>query len=315
MINYFCPDQEIKSGGISQIYRHVEILNKHNLPAFILHSQSGFRRDDLADVPIKYLQEPNCLNPGDFLVIPEGFPGVMMKTENLPVHRYVFALSWSYILEGLQDKNWEGLGIEKAISVSSFVSQVVEKTMGVPVHTIPFSIDSQVYYPSQKKKQVTYFARKSDSIESLKKVLKFRNPRFINDIKWIGFNDLEEAEYAKEMRESSIYLALGTAEGANQSVFEAMNCRTLVSGYHGIGLQNIMIGEGEKRNSIIAENGDYISLAIKLEPILDDMLNDNFDKWNNVLDNGIEVAAPFTPEAEELSLLGFWSESLKQVNI
>jgi len=42
-IYYLCPDWNNIQGGIKQIYRHVDILNRHGYSAFVLHRKWGFR--------------------------------------------------------------------------------------------------------------------------------------------------------------------------------------------------------------------------------------------------------------------------------
>jgi len=38
-----CPDFAPPSGGVKQLYRHVDILNRHGIRAFIVHQRRGFR--------------------------------------------------------------------------------------------------------------------------------------------------------------------------------------------------------------------------------------------------------------------------------
>src|SRR5437870_2893463 len=40
---YRCPDSPKPFGGIRVIYRHVDILNKHGIEAFVLHDRAPFR--------------------------------------------------------------------------------------------------------------------------------------------------------------------------------------------------------------------------------------------------------------------------------
>jgi len=42
-IYYFCPDSDKPSGGVKQIYRHVDVLNRHGMSAYVLHKKPGFR--------------------------------------------------------------------------------------------------------------------------------------------------------------------------------------------------------------------------------------------------------------------------------
>src|SRR5690348_1693819 len=42
-IYVLCPDHNAPSGGVKQLYRHVDVLNRHGFSATILHKQAGFR--------------------------------------------------------------------------------------------------------------------------------------------------------------------------------------------------------------------------------------------------------------------------------
>ena len=103
MIAYFCPDKNMKSGGIRRIYRHVQILSSNGFQASVMHGTSGFRVDDTPPVPIIYADQSGVLSAGDSLVVPEGLPGVIEFMKGLPVRRFVFALNWSYIYNTMRD--------------------------------------------------------------------------------------------------------------------------------------------------------------------------------------------------------------------
>jgi len=58
-IYYLCPDLDTPSGGIKQIYRHVDILSQHGFSAAVLHQQNEFRCSWFVNTtPIAYLDEP-----------------------------------------------------------------------------------------------------------------------------------------------------------------------------------------------------------------------------------------------------------------
>lgn len=42
-IFFICPDTNTPSGGVKQLYRQVDILNKNGFRAFILHGKYGFK--------------------------------------------------------------------------------------------------------------------------------------------------------------------------------------------------------------------------------------------------------------------------------
>ncbi|WP_296314950.1 glycosyltransferase [Winogradskyella sp. UBA3174] len=52
---FVCPDIQQPSGGIKQIYRQVDVLNKNNFEAYILHENSGFKCNWFANTtPVVY---------------------------------------------------------------------------------------------------------------------------------------------------------------------------------------------------------------------------------------------------------------------
>lgn len=52
---FICPDIQQPSGGIKQIYRQVDILNKNNFEAYILHENPGFKCNWFANkTPVLY---------------------------------------------------------------------------------------------------------------------------------------------------------------------------------------------------------------------------------------------------------------------
>lgn len=56
---FFCIDDGRPAGGIRKIYRHVDILNKHGLPAYVLHPEPGMRCSWFRnETPIRYARVP-----------------------------------------------------------------------------------------------------------------------------------------------------------------------------------------------------------------------------------------------------------------
>ncbi len=310
MIVYFCPDKNLKSGGIRRIYRHVQILVGQGMPAAVMHGTKDFVVDDMPSVPVRYADQPGALSPGDIVVVPEGLPGVMEFLKDLPVRRVVFALSWSYIYSSLREGiDWRGFGVERVIAESPMIADYVSWAMSLPVTLLDFPLDSSLYHfvpAAEKKLCVCYFDRKALCMKELASLLRSRNPRFISELEWVRLGAMSEKDYAAALRSSAVYLALGTAEGLNLSVYEAWRCGTIVAGFNGIGLKDVMVGEGAERNCVLAENGDYFTLAKRLEPLLLDLLAGRLDSWTQLVRNGRRLATPHTPEAEERSVLEFW---------
>ncbi len=188
--------------------------------------------------------------------------------------------------------------------------------MGLPVHKIGFSINPEKYYykPEIKQTKIVYIGRKGQLVPMLKRVLSARNPDYTKKIIWRGLDNLSEDEYATEIRESSIFLNLSTEEGLVNSCLEAMSSGSIVVGFNSIGGQGMLKGEGLEQNCILAQNGDYITLAYKMEKLLIDLIAGSMSRWETLIENSRKLTSSYTLEAEQKSILSFWSQIIDKTD-
>ncbi len=309
-IFYFCPDLVVKSGGVRRLYRHVDILVRNGFPAEILHAKVGFVLSDQPIVPVSYLETPGVLRKNDIVVVPEGGPQVMLLLKDLPIRRFVIALSWSYIFSNLPDNvDWRNFNIERVMVVCPVIGDLISWSMGLPIHLLDFAINPDLYHYrlEDKRNKIVYIQHKARDIDAFRRLLAARNPDYVNNFEWTALNGLSETEYAAQLREASIFLNLSTAEGLVTGCLEAMLAGCVVAGFNSIGGRDVLIGEGKRQNSIMAQNGDYVSLAYRIEPLLKDLLNNNRHSWETIIQNGISAVAQHTPAVEEKSVVDFWN--------
>ena len=308
-IHYFCPDSDLPSAGIRRLYRHVDLLNRAGFSAFILHVRSGFQRNDMPEVPVRFLDQ-HAFSPDDIVVVPEGFPKIMHALKHHPGRRFVIALNWDYIYKNLPDGvDWREFNIERVLAVSPVIGKMIHWAMRLPVHVLKSSIDRELYYADNaaKKPRIAYIARKTTQVGSLKRMLASRNPAYVQKIEWSGLEGLPQTAYAAKIREASIFLNLSMAEGYPTSCLEAMAAGTLVAGYDSVGGRDVLSGSGGGQNSLLAPMGDYVSLAFALEPVLDALLAGPLLEWESVLNNASRTVGDLTLENEAGSLIAFWS--------
>ncbi|MBW2408315.1 MAG: tetratricopeptide repeat protein [Deltaproteobacteria bacterium] len=307
---YFCPDLVVKSGGVRRLYRHVDILVRNGFAAAILHAQKKFVLPDQPDVPIEYFQNPGVLKKNDIVVIPEGFPSLMLKLKDMPIRRFVIALSWSYVFSMLPDSvDWRHFNIERVLAVCPFICQMISWSMGLPTHAIDFAINPELYHyqPEKKKRQIAYIHNKAKDIDAFCRLLAARNPNYVRHFEWVALKHLNEVDYAARIRESEIFLNLSPAEGLLNSCFEAMAAGCIVAGFNSVGGQDMLVGEGTGQNCILAQNGDYVTLAYRMEPLLKDLLKGRGHLWQPIIQNGIRGVEHHTPASEEKSVIDFWN--------
>lgn len=308
-IFYFCPDLKFPSGGIKRLYSHVKILRDHDFDAYILHLQKGFKIDWFQhDVPVVFLNDNPPLDPGDTIVIPEGFPNIMKKIQGDSLNKVVIALSHSYIFHTLpKGENWRDYGVDTVITTSHIIADFIEWSMNIPnIHLIETSLDKHtfIYDPGRKRLQVAYVKRKDTNTEQVEKILKSKDDLFQN-IDFIAIENLTFAQYAEVLKDSDIFLTTSAHEGLNRSLLEAMACGCICIGYHGIGGKEYIVGSGERQNFILAETMNYIELAKSLYNTVSKI--QGIDPIINLIrQNALETASRFQSHSEEKSVLKFW---------
>ncbi len=310
MIFYFCPDSQVKSAGIRRLYEHVNCLHNHGFHAAVLHSKSDFHRDDLPIVPKAFLDKAGSIKANDFIVIPEGFPGLLSDLKDIPIRKIVICLSWSYVFTGLPEKiSWRDYKVERIIGDSPFTTEMIAWVMGLPAHVITPEISEKLYPFSPlklKKMKIVYITRKCPQVALLKKILYLKNSAFIDDFTWMGLDGLDEDSYAEHVREAAIFLNMSQAEGLAHACFEAWHSGALLCGYSSIGGQRVFVGGGDQQNSLIAETGDYLTLAWLMEPLLDDLLKGEFSHWEKIQLRGHSIAMTMNRENFQNELIAFW---------
>ena len=313
LIFYYCPDMNIQSSGIRVLYRHVEVLVRHGYPAAILHHDAPFTIPGMPKVPVRYLMSPETLSRGDIVVIPEGFTPIMDLAKDWPMRRIAIALNWRYIYHFLSEGvDWRAFNVERVLTNSPFTAEFVTWAMGLPVHVLHSAIDEELYYdsPIERPPQIAYIKRKEGNLQELKRALASRNPRFARDIRWVGLDGLSQEQYAAEIRRSSVFMNVSDAEGLPLSLLEAMRAGTIVAGYNSVGGQQELVGEGPMQNCVLAPTMDYVTLARRLEPLLEDILRGDMSRWLAIRGNATKLSWQYTKEAEAASIVGAWQEIL-----
>lgn len=321
MILYFCPDVTLRSAGVRILYRHVQILQEHNISAAIVHQHAGFQMPDMPQVPIRYLDQPAWGSNGDILVVSECAPELMAGTKTYPIRRIAIALNWRFIYQEIHQRldhskqpcsDYRDFAVERVITHSPFIADYVAWAMRIPCHVFSWGIRPDYYYfdPVEKRKQIAYMKRKEYTMPELLRLLYSRNPQFLEKIAWTGLDGLTEAEYATQIRRSSLFLNLSEAEGLPCSLLEAMRAGTLVAGYNSVGGQRELIGSGDRQNCLLAENLDYPALARLLEPMLEHLISGDMSPWKAIQQNALAAASAYTLEVEEASVVALWREIL-----
>jgi len=303
-ILYFCPDFPQPSGGIKTLYRHVQRLVEQGFDAWIVHQKRPFRVTWHGyAAPTMWLLERPQFRPQDILVIPEVMPQIMQQTARFAGERIVIALSWSPTYWNLPaGQDWRTFGIERVITKSPLIQEYLRWSMEIEATLISEYVDGDRYRytPEAKRPKVCYLTRKERSAAWLQSVLCAKGRPF-NEFEWMPLRELSEDEYARQLREATVYVSTNMQEGMNTSILEAMACGCLVVGYSGIG-GFYMEGDGEARNCVLVENGNVPALGEQLEMVLRRLSADP-TAFDPVTSNGRRTASVYQdPDNEADSL-------------
>jgi hypothetical protein len=281
IIYVLCPDNDSPIGGIKQLYRHVDILNAHGFPAFILHKQEGFRCTWFAnETRITYSRDDRIdsrLDVTDFVVVPEvrahTIPEIARGTKKVIFNQGCYLTFRGYSLDRSLDKQdletpYRDEDVMAAFVVSDDSRDYLQHTFAdLRTFRLYYWIDQSVFsfVPiKQKKRKIAFVTNKNEAdIVQVINILKLRGA--IKDYDLVPIARKSQTEVACILRESAIFLSFGRREGFSLPPAEAMACGCIVVGYHGGGGKEYF----KQDFSYPIPNGDVITFAKTVEEIVD----------------------------------------------
>lgn len=278
--------------------------------ARIVHQKKPFRATwHGMEAPTLWLSERPQFTPQDILVIPEVMGQVMKQTARFSGERIVIALSWSPTYWSLPPgETWATYGISRVITKSTLIQSYLRWCMGIEAALIKEFVTPTHYSFRQetKRPKVCYLTRKERSATWLQEVLTAKGEPFTS-FDWTPLREMNEDEYARHLREATVYITTNMQEGMNTSVLEAMACGCLVVGYNGIGGSMYMEPDGPSQNCLLVENGNVPALGLKLEEVLGELAA-RPDAFSSITENGLSTAGAYQdPRDEEDSLLAIFA--------
>jgi len=337
-IYYGCPDKDHPVGGIRVIYRHVDILNRNGLDAFVLHHYHPFRctwfenetrvahevryperslpartgRRALRAIgrPISLDPVPALkLEPGDVLVVPEIMPGLARIAPGLP--KVIFNQNAQFTLKPYPaDVEREALVYSSpevwgAIVVSEHDRRYLETLLpGLRVRRVHYAVDPDLFeFTTEKKRQIAHMPRKN--AEDVQQVLvRLRLSGQLEGWDVVAIEGRSEAETAAILRESAVFLSSGHPEGFGLPAAEAMRAGCAVVGYHGYGGQEFLTEE----HGFPVDVGDVLTFARRVADVLREMESGSASLHRRREEASRFIAETYSPEREERDLLAIWSE-------
>ena len=276
-IYFICTsDGNVPSGGMRQIYRHIDVLNEIGYEATVVHVNRGFRVNWF-DNNTKICSHDDLVLDKDDVVVLSEFSEHYPKFEGIEkCKKIIYAQGTHLAYQGfggnLNDiKRIYDNEVDAIICVSKYAKDKFEFFFpDMPVHRIRYSFDRPPFFHSfEKQKQICYMPRKrKDDIDKIFNLLHMRN--YLDEWDLIPIENMSEEQVADVMRQSAIFMSFGYREGFHMPPAEAMVCGCVAIGYHGYSCQDIF----RKEFAYPIEDGDVLTYAKTLKELTDQGLDE-----------------------------------------
>jgi glycosyltransferase involved in cell wall biosynthesis len=308
-----CPDYPEPSGGIRQLYRHVDVLNRHGFDAAILHVCPGFRCTWFANQTRVVYAPQTIPGPTDVVVVPEVygpdladlFPGVRKVVFNQ--NAYLTFVGYSCDPTDLRTP-YRHPDVIAVLTVSEDNRDYLSYAFpGLRIVRIHNGIDADLFRPAPTKaRRLAYMPRKNtEDVVQVINLLKHR--RALTGFDLVPIDGRPEAEVAAILAGSPVFLSFGHPEGCPLPPLEAMAAGCVVVGYHGRGGREYF----RPVFSRPVEVGDVVGMAQAAEGVIGTYATDP----EAVLAMGRAARAfvteHYSPDREERDIVEFW-KSLEQ---
>ena len=242
-IYYLAPHLSAPSGGVRNIYRHVDALNAAGIPAAVIHDRRGYRCRWFANDTRVHSPDQIALGPDDVLVVPECYgPGLGALPAGI---RTVIFNQGAYHTFDLIPFEATGAGapytgidrLAGLLTVSRDSADLLRFAFPeLTVHLARLVIDAAVFHPAphEAKPRIAYLTHRRDGErEQLLHMLRSRG--VLDGWELVPIAGRTERETAEIMRSSAIFLSLSEREGFGLPPAEAMASGCYVIGYPGQG--------------------------------------------------------------------------------
>ncbi|AGZ41478.1 glycosyl transferase [Actinoplanes friuliensis] len=241
-IYYLSPDDDVPSGGIRMLYRHVDLLNATGRDAAVLHDRRGFRATWFGNDTRVLSARDVTLGPDDILVVPEfygpGLGALPPDCRKVVFNQNAYSTFTQVPFEGTgPGAPYAGVnGIEALLTVSEDNAALLRYAFpDLAVHLARVVVDEQVFHPGTRAagRRLGYMPRRrAAEQEQLLHILRSRG--CLDGWELVAIDGLSEAQTAEALRGCAIFLSFSEREGFGLPPAEAMASGAYVVGFTGL---------------------------------------------------------------------------------
>lgn len=290
------------SGGVKTVFRHVELLCAAGFDAVVATPDGAAPGWFHSEAPHETFMD---IRHDDVAVLPENNHAWLEAFAPRPNRKLVFCQSWSLVYRGLAGyASFADAGVGHILCPSHTVMQFChERFPGMALAYTPVLVDEHLFKPAPARKlqvMAVPFKRKVE-FGALHDLFRAKYPRW-QHIPWHFAHEAVEADVARAMAESAVFLSLGRMEALGMTALEAMASECIVTGFCGLPGGTDAASAG---NGLWAREDDLLDAARQLERAVA-IADQGGPLREALLAAGRETAARYRREPVAARLIAFW---------
>jgi Glycosyl transferases group 1 len=236
-IVFLCPPVSVINGGIKHIFRMAEALIAEGFEA-VVFEQNGQRPAWFASTAPIVGQGVFSPESDHLYVLPEDQPHILSDFARLPQRKVIYSQNHFYGALGIGEAaGYADYGVTDIICSSRTIYDHCRlRHPALRAHIVPCMVDPAQFCPAPQKRDTIAFMPRKRTIEAayIRDMFRYSYPQY-RDWKWVEITNVSEAEAARLMGESKVFLSLSRLEGFGLTPLEAMASGCVVAGFTGIG--------------------------------------------------------------------------------
>jgi glycosyltransferase involved in cell wall biosynthesis len=299
------------AGGMRKLYRHVDVLNANDIPAFIVHQQPGFRCTWFKNqTAVTHSSSPEHWPPraGDVLMVPE-FLAWQFLALAPGVPKVIFSQNAFQTFENAKEPfrtiPYTHSDTLASIVVSDHSREYLEYAFpGHRVFRIHYSVDPKLFYfEPNKKRRIALMPRKNEF--EMKQVVMLLDSRgLLKGFEIARIHDQSQEQAAAALCESMIFLSFSTYEGWGLPPMEAIACGCITIGHDGGGGREFL--REPYAISVVPE--DVLGYAKTVENVIRQVNQDPGPLLEKAKAASEFILSTYTPQREEQDIVRTWKE-------
>lgn len=296
------------AASIYEIYFHAKTVKNMGYDVKILtdtptYVAPDWIEKDLTDIPHESMEQAKLtVGPEDVLVIPEIFSNVMEQTKKLPAIRVALLQSIDYMINALMPGvDWKSFGIEKIITTSQNLKDVIEEFFGKSYDIKVYNIGIPDYFKSNgelKRPIISIVGRNPNEIAKIIKLFYSKYPQY----SWVTFDSmltdskppqpLRRRDYAERLKKNFAGVWVDRIASFGTFPLECMATGTIpIAIVPDLPPEYILDEKGEPKENIGVWTRDIFALPLLIGDVITKFLDDSIG--NEVIDTMAEIAAKY----------------------